>query len=589
MLKRMKNFSFHVLTGSWFLVFASILIMAFSGTTYLFGLYSSQVKHSLGYDQTTLNLISFFKDIGTNVGIVSGLISQFTSPWVVLAIGATMNLVGYFMVWLSVTGHVVKPQVWQMCLYFYIGANSQAFAGTAVLVNCVKSFPQNRGSVLGLAKGYMGLSGAIFTQLYHAFYGDNLDALILFIAWLPAAICYVLLPAFRAIDKTPPQQENENKVFYKFLYLSLGLAGFLMVLIIVQNKINFLRVEYIVCAMVVLFLLLLPLALVFTEEFRIWTQKIQKKQNQNLFNDDSQLKVAVDLNLNLQKEAPTTPSTTTAPQKKICGLNFTSKMLKPPQRGEDYTILQALLSIDMWVLLISTTIGIGGTLTALDNLGQIGNSLGYPKKSLTTFVSLVSIWNYLGRAMCGYASEYLLSKYRFPRPLMLTLVMLLSCVGHLLVAFGVPNSLYIASLINGFCFGALWPLMYAIISEIFGLKYYSILLHFGTMASPLGSYLLNVRVAGYLYDKEALKQLHMKGLTRQAGKELNCSGVECYKMAFFIITASTLVGCFSSIVLVLRTRKYYKSVTYEKFRAVEAEKAETSAVATPAATTTSHS
>ncbi|KAL9318197.1 hypothetical protein ACSQ67_014714 [Phaseolus vulgaris] len=149
---------------------------------------------------------------------------------------------------------------------------------------------------------------------------------------------------------------------------------------------------------------------------------------------------------------------------------------------------------------------------------------------------------------------------------MLTLVMLLSCVGHILIAFGIPNSLYFSSVIIGFCFGAMWPLMFAIISEIFGLKYYSTLYNLGAVASPVGSYILNVRITGYLYDKEALKQLGMKGLTRQNGKDLTCLGVQCFKTAFIIITASTLVGCFVSFILVLRTRKFYQGDIYEKFR-----------------------
>ncbi|KAK7859690.1 hypothetical protein CFP56_004778 [Quercus suber] len=73
-----------------------------------------------------------------------------------------------------------------------------------------------------------------------------------------------------------------------------------------------------------------------------------------------------------------------------------SNIFKPPDRGEDYTILQALFSIDMLILFVASTCGVGGTLTAIDNLGQIGKSLGYPDHSIETFVSLVSIWNYLG-------------------------------------------------------------------------------------------------------------------------------------------------------------------------------------------------
>ncbi|KAJ1392217.1 Nodulin-like [Sesbania bispinosa] len=540
----MNTFFYHVLSGRWFMVFASCLIMAVSGSTYIFSLYSNEVKTSLGYDQSTLNLISFFKDLGANVGIISGLISEISPPWVVLAIGATMNFLGYFMIWLSLTQRIAKPQVWQMCLYFYIGANSMPFANTGALVSCVKSFPQNRGSVIGLLKGYMGLSGAILTQLYHAFFGhDNLKALIFLIGWFPSAISFIFLPSARVLNPIPQPQHKELKVFYKFLYTSLGLAGFLMVLIILQKKFSFTRIEYAMDGMVVLFLLFLPLAVVFEEEFKLW-----KTQNQT-FTDASPSSVELQLQSQENRKVP-----------------CLSNILKPPNRGEDHTILQALLSIDMLVLLLAAMLGIGGTLTALDNLGQIGNSLGYPRKSLTIFVSLVSIWNYLGRVVCGYASEILLTKYKFPRPLMFTIVMLLSCVGHLLIAFGIPNSLYFASVMTGFCFGSVWPLMFSIISELFGLKHYSMLLNFGVTASPLGSYILNVRVTGYLYDKEAMKQLGMKGLTRQAGKELSCLGVECYRKAFIIITVSTLVGCFVSFILVLRTREYYKGDIYKNFR-----------------------
>lgn len=558
--REMASFSHRVITGRWFMVFASLLIMAVAGATYMFGLYSNDVKTSLGYDQSTLNLLSFFKDLGGNVGVLSGLINEITPPWVVLSIGAIMNFFGYFMIWLAVTGRISRPQVWQMCLYICIGANSQSFANTGALVTCVKNFPGSRGSVLGLLKGYVGLSGAILTQLYHAFYGDNSKSLILLIAWLPAAISSFFLPTIRILNTV--RQPKELRVFYHLLYISLGLAGFLMLLIIVQNRLSFIRIEYVVDGLVVLCLLLLPLAVVFREEFYLWRERKQALTHA------PELKIVTEAPppiMELPQPQPAAASTSSEKES-----SCTSNVFKPPNRGEDYTILQALFSIDMWILFIATTFGVGGTLTAIDNLGQIGSSLGYPPKSTTTFVSLVSIWNYLGRVVSGFASEIFLTKYKFPRPLMLTLVMLLSCVGHLLIAFGVPNSLYFASVIIGFCFGAQWPLMFAIISEVFGLKYYSTLYNLGAVASPVGAYILNVKVTGYLYDKEALKQLEAKGLTRKAGEDLSCLGVHCYRMAFLIITASTLIGCFVSFILVIRTRKFYKGDIYSKFR-VESE------------------
>ncbi|KAM7532351.1 hypothetical protein LguiB_035761 [Lonicera macranthoides] len=518
-----------IITGRWFMVFASFLIMSAAGATYMFGLYSADIKSSLGYDQTTLNLLSFFKDLGANVGILSGLINEVTPPYVVLSIGAILNFFGYFMIWLTVTKKISTPQIWHMCLYICIGANSQSFANTGALVTCVKNFPESRGVVLGLLKGFVGLSGAIITQIYHAIYGDDSKSLILLIGWLPAVISFVFLKTIRIMKKQG----------------------------------NFTRCEYGGSAAAVVIALFLPLAVVIKEEYVLWKGKKQ-------LDDPLPLKIITQL----QRPPPVAVTGTQKDEDVSCLRN----VFKPPNRGDDYTILQALFSLDMLILFFATICGVGSTLTAIDNLGQIGTSLGYPKRSISTFVSLVSIWNYLGRVVAGFVSEIFLTRYKFPRPLMLTLTLVLSCVGHLLIAFNVRNSLYVASIIIGFCFGAQWPLLFAIISEIFGLKYYSTLYNFGSVASPIGSYLLNVRVTGYLYDKEADKQMKALGRVRRHGEDLNCIGDECFKLAFIIIAAVTMFGAIFSIILVVRTRKFYQSDIYKKFR--EEEKAAEAEMAT---------
>uniref|UniRef100_A0A803LMY6 Nodulin-like domain-containing protein n=1 Tax=Chenopodium quinoa TaxID=63459 RepID=A0A803LMY6_CHEQI len=202
--------------------------MSVAGATYMFGLYSKDIKSSLGYSQTTLNLLSFFKDLGSTVGVPSGLLMEIAPPWVVLAVGSVLNFFGYFMIWLAITGRIAKPSVWQMCLYIFIGGNSQSFANTGALVTCVKNFPESRGVVLGLLKGFVGLSGAIITQLYFALYGGhNSKALILLIGWLPAAI----------------------------------------------SLLTFKRSEFIASGVAVVILLLLPIFIVVKEEFRQWKKK----------------------------------------------------------------------------------------------------------------------------------------------------------------------------------------------------------------------------------------------------------------------------------------------------------------------------
>ncbi|KAG2327413.1 hypothetical protein Bca52824_010141 [Brassica carinata] len=515
------RFLIHFLNGRWFMVFASFLIMACAGATYLFGTYSKDIKSTLGYDQTTLNLLGFFKDLGANVGVMSGLIAEVTPTWFVLVIGSAMNFVGYFMIWLTVTGRVAKPRVWQMCLYICIGANSQNFANTGALVTCVKNFPESRGVMLGLLKGYVGLSGAIFTQLYLAIYGNDSKSLILLIAWLPAVVSLVFVYSIR--EKKVVRQRNEINVFYNFLYISIFLALFLMAMNIAEKQVHFTKAAYIASATVCCVLLFVPLTVTVKQEIEVWNMKKLEEPSEVKIEKP---KKETDLKEDGEKK-----------EMKSCLLT----VFDPPPRGEDYTILQALLSLDMIILFLATFCGLGSSLTALDNLGQIGESLGYPNHAVSSFVSLVSIWNYFGRVFSGFVSEYLLAKHKLPRPLMMTLVLLLSCAGHLLIAFPVPGSVYIASILMGFSFGAQLPLLFAIISELFGLKYFSTLFNCGQLASPLGSYILNVRVTGMLYDREAMKQLTARGLTRKDVKDLTCLGSQCYKLPFVILAAVTFL------------------------------------------------
>ncbi|PAN44507.1 hypothetical protein PAHAL_9G048800 [Panicum hallii] len=563
-----------VVLGRWFMVFACLLILSASGATYIFSIYSKVLKSSLGYDQRTLNTLSFFKDLGANVGVLSGLINEVTPPWVVLAMGAVMNLAGYLMIYLAIDGRTARPPVWLMCIYICVGANSQSFANTGALVTCVKNFPESRGIVLGLLKGFVGLSGAIFTQLYLAIYGDDAKSLVLLIAWLPAAISILFVHTVRIMPYPRPSRRGagssaatSNDAFFCFLYISIALATYILVMIVVQKQVNFSHAAYGVSAAALLLVLFLPLAVVVKQEYRI-----QKELEESLREAPTVTveKPAASLQMAPAAEpAPKSQQSTTAGERETearppssCLGACLRHMFSPPAQGEDFTILQALVSVDMLVLFLATICGVGGTLTAIDNMGQIGQSLGYPAKSINTFVSLISIWNYAGRVTAGFASEIFLARYKFPRPLMLTLVLLLSCVGHLLIAFGVPQSLYVASVVIGFCFGAQWPLLFAIISEVFGLKYYSTLYNFGSVASPIGAYVLNVRVAGALYDVEAAKQ---HGGSLAAGDK-SCIGVQCFRKAFLIITAATVAGVLVSLVLVWRTRNFYKGDIYAKFR-----------------------
>ncbi|KAL6908132.1 hypothetical protein ACP4OV_002302 [Aristida adscensionis] len=558
------EFARQVAHGRWFTLFACLLILSASGATYAFGVYSPALKSALGYDQRAVATLAFFKDLGSNVGVPAGLLSEVAPPWAVLAAGAAMNLAGYLMVYLSLAGRVAPPPVWLMCVYVCAGANSQAFAGTGALVTCVKNFPASRGAVLGLLKGYVGLSSAILAQLYLAVYGaGDAKSLVLLIAWLPAAVSVVFLGTVRLMPPYRPtpsasRRRGDDDVFFCLLYISVALAVYILVMIIVQKQATFPRAAYAASAAGLLLLLFLPLAVVVRQEYRT------KKELENA-PPTTTVTIEKPTTPPMAEPVTTDPPPPPPPPSYSCLGSCLKHAFSPPAHGEDYSIPQALVSVDMVVLFVAITCGAGGTLTAIDNMGQIGQSLGYPAASVGTFVSLISVWNYAGRVAAGYASEALLSRYGVPRPLVLSLVLAASCAGHLLVAAGAPRgTLYAASVIIGFCFGAQWPLLYAVVSELFGLRRYATLYNLGAVASPVGAYVLNVRVAGRLYDAEAARQ-HGGALPSGAGDKA-CLGAECFRRSFLIVTAATAAGALVSLVLVWRTRGFYRGDIYARFR-----------------------
>lgn len=148
------------LSTRWIATVASIWIQCSCGSSYTFSIYSSVLKSTQNYDQSTLDTVSVFKDIGANAGVLSGLLyasvtlnsSSFLGPWVVLVAGAIQCFLGYFLMWASVVGLIHHPPVPLMCLFMFLAAHSQTFFNTANVVSGLENFPNYGGTIVGIMK-----------------------------------------------------------------------------------------------------------------------------------------------------------------------------------------------------------------------------------------------------------------------------------------------------------------------------------------------------------------------------------------------------------------------------------------------------
>jgi hypothetical protein len=157
------SFVVHEARGRWILVFVLFLIMATSGVTYLFSIYSNDIKRNRGYSQLMLNTLSTWNDIGSSVGILSGLVAKVTPSMVtptrfMLGVTSVTNFLGYLIIWLAIIGNTHKPEFWLMCVYMFIGANGQNFATIASVLTFVKVISDLAGLyVLKFMKPFMGI------------------------------------------------------------------------------------------------------------------------------------------------------------------------------------------------------------------------------------------------------------------------------------------------------------------------------------------------------------------------------------------------------------------------------------------------
>ncbi|GLJ25175.1 hypothetical protein SUGI_0481540 [Cryptomeria japonica] len=228
--------------------------------------------------------------------------------------------------------------------------------------------------------------------------------------------------------------DKEMKRFYSFLYIALALAGFLMIMTLVENMVkNFPQSGYQIVAALAILILTFDIVLVVNAEMdNMVKMKLQIFSSQST--NGSQNPVHIDVREDEVKikndEKPNTE------------INLAKFISDPVASPEGKSRLEP---------------AVGTTLTAIDNMGQIRKALGYTPVYMSTFVSLISIWNFLAPVMARCLSEFLMQKHKFPMPLMFTIELLIAFVEHVLTAFALPGPLYVASVVLGLSFGAQWP------------------------------------------------------------------------------------------------------------------------------------
>lgn len=142
-----------------------------------------------------------------------------------------------------------------------------------------------------------------------------------------------------------------------------------------------------------------------------------------------------------------------------------------------------------------------------------------------------------------------------PRPFWNAGSQIVMAIGFIVMSLAFPGSLYIGSVIVGFCYGVRLAITVPTASELFGLKHYGLLYNVLILNLPLGSFLFSGLLAGLIYDAEA---------TTTADGGNTCSGAHCYRLVFIIMSATCLIGFGLDLCLAAKTKKLYLKIQASK-------------------------
>lgn len=372
--------------------------------------------------------------------------------------------------------------------------------------------------------------------MYKATFNNKPMNYLLMLALLPP-INTLLLMWFVRIHNT--HEGEERKYLNIFSLMSLVITAYLMVVIILENILSLQLFVHIVIVIGLMVLLASLLCIAFKAQERSSTSA-----SESFLDEGSQLIV--------EPEPLDTEKMDARPDSSSNPL-LDTKSQRALQLGENLNLVQAVQTVNFWILFVSMACGMGAGLATVNNMGQIGESLGYTSHEISSLVGLWSIWNFLGRFGAGYVSDYFLHTRGWARPLFMVITLLVLSIGLVVIASGLPNALYVGLILVGICYGSQWSLMPTITSEIFGVGHMGSIFNTITIAGPVGSYIFSVRVVGYIYDKEA-----SEGNT--------CAGTHCFMFAFLIMASATLLGSLTALALFFRTKNFYAEVVLRRIR-----------------------
>lgn len=507
-------------------ILACVLLIPVSlgGYVYSFGLYANELKESLNLSQSELTTLSSSIFAAGALQFFPGLIVDTYGERFSLLVGGQVGGGSMLVYWMVATKYLAVEREWLVTILTMLTIStflSNSLICGAVFKVIVKLCDGEKGTIVGVAKGHIGLGAGAFAAIFSSLRRESSLDLLLIVA-VTFWIFGTLIPYF-------------------------------MVPITVEASVSQLTKKHVYC----LYLGMVTLAVLVLSQSLL-----------NLGQDTSGSIVIVKqgpdyIQLFLVLSAWIGP---------IVGLVFMDKAEHPTKdeheslltrnvekaEHQSFTLVEMVQTLPAWLLWWTLTALAGAGLIVTQNVGQMVQALEMSPAVTSTALAIFSVSNAAARVASGALSEFI-SRRGIPRPVLLLQAALSATLAHACLAMSVNSvSQFLASIaLAGAAYGMYHPLLILIVGDIFGpTNLASNFLFMDGATLAVGSMLLNKGISQYNYEKH---------LTEES--PTICIGRGCFGATHWITAAlclTSLLTCLCLLCTKLTRQAYSNGFAHEK-------------------------
>lgn len=551
----------------------SLLLWPQAGTSYAFGVYSSDLKSRLDLTQDELQQIGAIGNLGLYLTFVGGIVFQASGsygPYVTSAGAVLLTALGYLLMWGGTSG-VLPGSVSLLSAAAFIWSHGSAWGDLAAISVQTRNFPKDRGIVLGLLKSFFGLSATLFTVAYDTMFPGDASAFLLFLA--------VVIPSLFVAGGLTQRFSSNSGAFrldaagirrmhwgYAVVVAAAVFATIATVLIktgaVGPHEVGwFVGLLAIIAGFGCLAFPLCPCHRSEVQPAHDASATVDSDATETLLaeSEASPAQAAEAGTLNSREDAEDGEGARSGGEEEEDGDGDERRALgraagagesdgsggEAPLKGA--TLWEGLSSLDFWLIFVLLFAGTGSGLTLINNVGQMVPSLG--GGGAEVYVALLGVGNAFGRMAFGILSD--LFRRVLSRPGWLTVSVMSMALSMLITAFADLGVLYFSVFLTGFSYGGFWSLMPALLADRFGNRSFATLYAVASLAPAAGSLLLGEKMASAIY------------VANSPPGSNTCVGDGCFRGTFLILCGLCAVASGIGGYLALKLRDFYRSMLIE--------------------------